>query len=153
MFVHMKKQLKNLLVFGTFLVFSATPVYAANYFSVTVDNANVRTGPGTNYPVSMELFKGYPLKVLKTQGEWYKVTDFEKDTGWIHKSIVKDRNTVIVNARKSLNMRSGPSTKNSVVADVERGVVLTKLSTKGKWTEVRHSTGTVGWIYSQLLWP
>lgn len=93
------------------------------------------------------------MKVLKTKGDWHKVTDFEKDTGWIHKSIVKDRDTVIVNAKKSLNMRSGPSTKDAVVADVERGVVLTRISTQGKWTKVRHSSGTIGWIYSQLLWP
>lgn len=146
-------KLNKLLIFGTFWLFSASSVLAADYLSVTVDNANVRTGPGTKYPVSMELFKGYPLKVLKTQGEWHKVSDYEKDTGWIHQSIVKDRDTVIVNARKSLNMRSGPSTKDSIVADVERGVVLTKVSTKGKWTKVRHSGGTEGWIYSQLLWP
>ena len=93
------------------------------------------------------------LKVLKKQGEWYKITDYEKDTGWIHQSIVKSRDTVIVNAKKSLNMRSGPTTKDNVVADVERGVVLKKLETKGKWTKVRHSTGTVGWIYTPLLWP
>ena len=60
---------------------------------------------------------------------------------------------MIVNAQKSLNMRSGASTKDSIVADVERGVVLTKIETKGKWTKVRHSSGTTGWIYSPLLWP
>lgn len=149
----MKMKFNKILLLGTLWVFSTTSALAAGYLSVTVDNANVRTGPGSNYPVSMELFKGYPLKSLKTQGEWHKISDYENDTGWIHKSIVKDRDTVIVNARKSLNMRTGPSTKDAVVADVERGVVLTKISSKGKWTKVRHSSGTEGWIYSQLLWP
>jgi len=101
----------------------------------------------------MELFQGYPLKIVKKQGDWYRVSDFENDSGWIHKSIVKKCNTVIVKAKKSVNMRSGPSTGDSVVADVERGVVLTRLSRKGKWTKVKHSSGTVGWIYNQLLWP
>lgn len=149
----MKKQIIRLLVIGFAGLFFSTPLLAAEYLSVTTDNANVRTGPGTNYPASMELFLGYPLKVLKTQGEWYKITDFENDTGWIHKSIVKKNNSVIVNAQKSLNMRSGSSTKNSIVADVERGVVLTKLEKKGKWTKVRHSSGTSGWVYSPLVWP
>ncbi|MFW2367183.1 MAG: SH3 domain-containing protein [Desulforhopalus sp.] len=149
----MKKQIIRLLVIGFAGLFFSTPLLAAEYLSVTTDNANVRTGPGTNYPASMELFLGYPLKVLKTQGEWYKITDFENDTGWIHKSIVKKNNSVIVNAQKSLNMRSGGSTKDSIIADVERGVVLTRLEKKGKWTKVRHSSGTSGWVYSPLIWP
>jgi SH3-like domain-containing protein len=131
----------------------ASSAFAANYLSVTTDNDNVRTGPGFKYPVAMELFQGYPLKVLKKEGEWYKISDYENDSGWIHESIVKGQDTVVVNAKNSLNMRSGPSQNSTVVADVERGVVLTRLSTEGQWTKVRHSSGTVGWIYSPLLWP
>ncbi|WP_458777468.1 SH3 domain-containing protein [Desulforhopalus sp. 52FAK] len=149
----MKNQIKKIIAISSVALFCATSAYAAKYLSVTTDNANVRTGPGTKYPVAMELFQGYPLKVLKTQGEWYKVSDYEKDTGWIHNSIVKTKDTVIVDAQKSLNMRSGPSKNNPVVADVERGVVLQEISSEGKWTKVRHTSGTVGWIYSPLLWP
>jgi len=136
----------------TFLLFSAN-VFAAEYVSVKSDGVNVRTGPGTDKPVSMELFAGYPLKIIKKQGDWYKISDFENDTGWIYKSLVSKGDTVIINAKKSVNMRSGPSTKSSIVADVERGVVLTKITRKGKWTQVRHSSGTVGWVYNPLIWP
>jgi SH3-like domain-containing protein len=149
----MKKHFKILFALGCSCLLATSSAFAADYLSITTDNANVRTGPGTNYPSSMELFQGYPLKVEKKKGEWYKITDFEKDSGWVHKSIVKKADTVIVNAKKSINMRSGPSTKNSVVADVERGVVLTRISREGKWTKVRHSSGTTGWVYSPLLWP
>lgn len=149
----MKKLIKILFVLGCSYLLAASSGFAADYLSITTDNANVRTGPGTNYPASMELFQGYPLKIVKKQGEWYKITDFEKDTGWVHKSIVKKADSVIVNAKKSINMRSGPSTKNSIVADVERGVVLTRVSQEGKWTKVRHSSGTTGWVYTPLLWP
>jgi SH3-like domain-containing protein len=149
----MKKFFNALLIAGCCSCFLPAQIQANQYLSVTTDKANVRTGPGTNYPASMELFTGYPLKVEKQQGEWYQVTDFDKDSGWIHQSIVKAGDTVIVNAQKSVNMRSEPSTKASIVADVERGVVLTRLSTQGKWTQVKHSSGTTGWIYSPLLWP
>jgi len=149
----MKKQLKKLLVVGLFCLSTPTLGLAADYVSVTVDNANIRSGPGTEFPVAMELFEGYPLKVLKKQGEWYQVIDYENDTGWVHDSIVKKADTVIVTSNSSVNMRSGPNTQNAVVADVERGVVMTKLSQKGKWVEVRHASGTTGWIYAPLLWP
>ena len=149
----MKKLFKILFVLGCSYLITASSAFAADYLSITVDKANVRTGPGTNYPASMELFKGYPLKIEKKQGKWYKISDFEKDTGWVHDSIVKKADSVIVNAKKNINMRSGPSTKSSIVADVERGVVLTRISKEGKWTKVRHSSGTSGWVYSPLLWP
>lgn len=153
MLVQMKKLLKIFFALGCTCLLASTSAFAAEYLSITTDNANVRTGPGTNYPASMELFQGYPLKVEKKQGDWYKVSDFENDSGWVHDSIVKKSDTVIVNAQKSINMRSGPSIKSSVIADVERGVVLTRISEEGKWTKVRHGSGTTGWIYSPLLWP
>jgi uncharacterized protein YgiM (DUF1202 family) len=149
----MKMQIRKFLVVGLFGLLLSTSASAADYLTVTTDNANVRTGAGTNYPSSMELFTGYPLKVLNKVGEWYQVADFENDSGWIHQSIVKKRDTVIVNAQKSVNMRSEPSTESSIVADVERGVVMTVLATKGKWTQVRHSSGTTGWVFNALLWP
>ena len=128
-------------------------VSAADYVSVKGDNVNVRSGPGTNYQVSMELFAGYPLKVASTQGDWLKVVDFENDSGWIHNSLVNPGNSVIVNGNKSVNMRSEPNTKSSVIATVDRGVVMTKLESQGKWLKLKHSSGLIGWIYKPLLWP
>lgn len=125
----------------------------AQHVSVKKDNVNVRSGPGTTFPVSMELFQGYPLKVVEKKGDWLKISDFENDTGWIFSSLVEPGSTVIVNGKKSINMRSKPSTSASVVATIDRGVVLTKVSTQGKWVEVSHSQGAKGWIYAPLLWP
>lgn len=136
-----------------FIVLLCPALTTAQTVSVKKDTVNVRSGPGTSYPVSMELFKGYPLKVLETKGDWLKVSDFENDQGWIFSPLVVPNHTVIVNGKTSINMRSKPDTTGSIVATVDRGVVLTKVSTKGKWVKVRHSQGVVGWIYSPLLWP
>lgn len=134
-------------------LFCFSSVSAAEYVSVTGDNVNVRTGAGTNYEVSMELFEGYPLKVIDTQGEWLKIVDFENDSGWLHQSLVTEGNTVIVNGNKNVNMRAEPSTESTIVASVDRGVVMTKLESQGKWQKLKHATGLVGWIYKPLLWP
>lgn len=140
----------TLLLCAVFL----TPVLAAGQ-TVTVkkNNVNVRSGPGTEFPVAMELFKGYPLQVMEKKGDWLRIIDFEDDRGWIYAPLVVSGSTVIVKGNKSINMRSNPNTKASIVATVDRGVVLTKLATKGKWVKVSHSQGAIGWIYSPLLWP
>ncbi len=135
---------------------STFSAHANEIVSVKKDNVNVRTGPSTDNPVFMELFKGYPLKVIGKKGEWLKVSDFEKDTGWIHSALVEKGNTVIVNATNHVNLRSEPSTKkgkDSVVTGVERGVVLTKVTRQGNWYKVRHSSGYEGWINRNYLWP
>jgi SH3-like domain-containing protein len=151
--MQMKNQLMKTVALGLSCTFFFSSVYAADYLTVTADNANIKTGPGKNHPTSMELFQGYPLKVIKKDGEWYQVSDFEGDTGFVHQGSVKKGDTVIVIADKSVNMRSEPATTGAVVADVERGVVMTKLATKEKWTQVRHSSGTTGWIFNTLIWP
>ncbi len=147
------RSIKNLTIAGSFILSSAFFAHSADYVSVKKDGVNVRTGPDTNKPVYMELFKGYPLKVLDKKGEWLKITDFENDSGWIHSSLITNGNTVIVSARSKVNMRSGPGTKNAVVANIEKGVVLDTLARKGKWVNVKHLSGTEGWIYAPLLWP
>lgn len=130
-----------------------TYTMAAEVVSVKKDNVNVRTGPDTSNPVYMELFQGYPLKVLERKGDWVKISDYENDKGWIHSSLVSKGNTVIVNSKNKANLRSKPTTKSAIVASIERGVILTKISTQGKWVKVRHSEGTEGWIYQPLIWP
>ncbi|PID75336.1 MAG: hypothetical protein CSB23_03750 [Deltaproteobacteria bacterium] len=147
------KRLHYVFVLCFFAVLSSGVALAVQNVSVAKDKANVRTGPGTNHPKVMELFTGYPLQVVSKKGDWLEVVDYEKDSGWIHNSLVKAQDTVIVVSKNLINMRSGPSTKDDILADVQQGVVLQKLSSQGQWTKVRHSNGLVGWIYSPLLWP
>lgn len=75
-----------IFLFACFLIPSLS--FAAQVVSVKKDNVNVRSGPGTEFPVAMELFKGYPLKVLQKKGDWLKISDFENDSGWIYAPLV-----------------------------------------------------------------
>ncbi|MBU0664323.1 MAG: SH3 domain-containing protein [Proteobacteria bacterium] len=145
--------LSRCLITCSALVLLSTSTLYAETVSVKSDGINVRTGPSTDDQIAMELFQGYPLKVVEKKGDWLKISDFENDSGWIHKTLVGPGNTVIVNAQKTINMRSEPSTNSAIIANIERGVVLTKISSKGDWVKVKHAKGTEGWIHKTLLWP
>jgi uncharacterized protein YraI len=41
------------------------------------EDLNVRTGPGTEYPVSYQLYAGEPVMVVEESGNWCRV-----DNGW-----------------------------------------------------------------------
>ena len=144
---------KSLAVAAAFLLTSSMTCYSAEFVSVVKDGVNVRTGPGTDSPVYMELFQGYPLQIVERKGEWLKVQDFEKDSGWIYSNLVEKATTVIVIAENTANMRSGPGTQNAIVANIERGVVLELVERNDKWVKVKHISGTQGWIYAPLVWP
>jgi SH3-like domain-containing protein len=136
-----------------FIFIFSSAAYSADFVTVIKDDVNVRTGPGTNNPVHAKLFEGYPLKVIKKDGVWFQVTDFESDSGWIESSLTRPNDTVIVKAQTSVNLRSGPDISSAVVATVDNGVVLKKEGLQGDWIKVRHSSGISGWIYKNLVWP
>ena len=52
------------------------------------DTCNIRTGPGTSYPIRFTVEKGIPFKVLKRENSWIHIEHADGDEGWIHKSLV-----------------------------------------------------------------
>ncbi len=127
-------------------------VAQAKMVSVTGEMVNMRSGPGKKYSVVWELGKGYPLKVLQAKGEWLKVSDFENDSGWVHKTLV-GRTPHLVVKKKIVNLRSGPGKKNKIVRQAQKGVVFRTLDKKGSWVKVLHEEEKVtGWVLRSLLW-
>lgn len=51
------------------------------------DNSNVRSGPGTDFPVVFRAQKGVPFKIMKVQGEWLNIRHADGDNGWIHRTL------------------------------------------------------------------
>lgn len=129
---------------------------AITMVSVSGEKVNLRKGPSTRYPIIWELGKGFPLMIIGSQGNWYKVRDFERDVGWIYKSLVSRKPHLIVKVNKNsnnrINIRSGPGTNYKIVGKAEYGVVFETLQRGKGWVKVRHETGLTGWIKRSLLW-
>jgi SH3-like domain-containing protein len=124
--------------------------------SVAGERVNLRKGPSTKYPIIWELGKGFPLRVVSSQGNWLKVSDFEQDVGWIYKKLVNRKPHLVVktnrNSKARINIRSGPGTKYKIVGKAEYGVVFETLKRGNGWVKVRHESGLTGWIKRSLLW-
>lgn len=136
-------------------------VFSAHYaiskmVSVAGENVNLRSGPGTNYSVKWEYGSGFPVKVLKRQGNWFKVEDFESDIGWLHKSLVSSSGHMIVKVNKGnnkkINIRSGPGTNYQIVAKAYYGVVFKTVKQQKGWAKIKHESGLQGWVKRSLLW-
>ena len=139
------------LCLGLVFLLVFTSAAHAEMVSINRAKARMRSGPGEKYPIKWELDVGYPLKVVRRQGNWLKVTDFENDRGWIYKKMVAKTPHLIVKNKKTL-LRSGPGEKQRVVGEAARGVVLRTLKHKKGWVQVRHESGLTGWVRRDLLW-
>ena len=134
------------------LVMALASAVQAKMVSVDADLINMRSGPGSKYKILWELGKGYPLKVLKSKGNWYRVEDFEGDKGWVYKKLV-GRTPHLVVKKRAINMWSGPSTRYKIVRQAKRGVVFRTVERKKGWVKVRHEEEKVeGWVKRDLLW-
>lgn len=68
---------------------SAPPTTGPSVLFVCVALANVRSGPGTNYPVLKQLTQGSSITPLQKSGEWYYLgQDDAKNDSYVHESVV-----------------------------------------------------------------
>jgi hypothetical protein len=83
---------------------------------VTATRANVRTGPGMDTAVLLEVGRGQQLVLLDRQpdGQWYNVVQVDSGTeGWVHSNAVRlaytnKKNTTTVFAAERVDTRSAP---------------------------------------------
>ncbi len=148
---------KNFISLATplFLFFFAWNSYAT-MLSINGSNVNLRSGPSSDAPIKYTYGKGFPLRQVAQKNDWVKVSDFENDQGWVHKSLLSKNPHLIVkanrNSQKKINIRSGPSTKYDIVAKAYYGVVFKTLEQKNGWARVEHESGVTGWVKRSLLW-
>ncbi|XOF35237.1 MAG: SH3 domain-containing protein [Candidatus Electrothrix sp. YB6] len=62
-------------------------VSKAPYVIVTVDECNIRSGPGTNYDKVGKAVRDVILKIQDREGDWLKIQHPEL-TGWIYRKLV-----------------------------------------------------------------
>lgn len=134
------------------LLFALMPVAsAARMVSVAGAEVHLRSGPSDQNEVKWVLSKGFPLQVIKSQGEWLKVRDFENDEGWIYAPLTSSTPHMIVKSQLA-NIRSGPGTKYKLTGQARHGVVFRTLERTKNWVKVQHESGKTGWVARKLLW-
>ncbi|ADU66239.1 protein of unknown function DUF1058 [Desulfurispirillum indicum S5] len=144
--------MKKLLLLFIFIHTLVLTAIADNYVAVTGDRVNLRAQPSTNAEVLWTLGKYFPLKVLKQQGNWYQVEDFEGDKGWIHNSVANKENRGVIVIRNNVNVRSSNSTNSDILFRTSYGVAFRIIGQRSNWYQVEHPDGHQGWIRGDLLW-
>src|SRR5581483_9127238 len=77
------------------------------FVSLKPEEANARTGPGTRYPIAWVYRRpGLPVEVIEEYDLWRKIRDIDGATGWVHKSMLDGRRTVMIKSKEACILRN-----------------------------------------------
>jgi SH3-like domain-containing protein len=121
------------------------------FVSLATGEVNLRTGPGMRYPVKLVVRKsGLPVEVVREFDVWRQVRDIDGDEGWVHKSMLSGRRSVIVKTQVQTLLRR-PDAGAKPVARLEPGVIARLQTCNGVWCQTSVG-GYNGWLKKETIW-
>jgi SH3-like domain-containing protein len=122
------------------------------FASLRADEANVRTGPGTRYPIDWVFRrKGMPVEIVAEYENYRKIRDWQGASGWVHQSLLTGKRSFIIPA-KPASLHKTPAKAAEVIAKLEPEVTGEIRSCSGDWCRVRVASGVTGWLERTELW-
>lgn len=120
--------------------------------SLASDTVNLRTGPGTDYPIAwVYRRRGLPVQVTQEFDVWRKIADPDGVEGWAHSSLLTTRRTVLVRGGTPIALRRSADDSSRILLRAEAGVVGTFLDCTDDHCLVEID-GTRGWTPRAALW-
>lgn len=124
------------------------------FVSLKGSKANLRTGPGRNFPIEwVYQNKGLPLKVVAEYDKWYKVEDIEGSKGWMHHTLFSGKRNVQIQSSNTVSLQSLPTYGSTPIAWLEPNAVGTVVEcpTDKSWCEVMFDKYK-GFVERNVLW-
>jgi SH3-like domain-containing protein len=122
------------------------------FVSLKSSETNVRTGPGTRYPIAWVYRRaGMPVEVVEEYDLWRKIRDVEGTTGWVHKSMLDGKRAVMIKGKEPRVLKLDPEVKAKSVLKAEPLVSGRLMECQVEWCRIQLS-GHKGWIEKQYLW-
>ena len=112
---------------------SETKLPVPRFVSLRSGEVNLRTGPGTNYPVDWVFVRReLPVEVIAEFDVWRKIRDWQGTVGWVHQSMLDGRRTARVTGADR-ELRSEPVDSAAAVARLAPGVIGRLLECEAAW--------------------
>ncbi len=125
---------------------------AIEYRSIVPTKAILYDAPSVEASKLYIVGQGYPVEIIVNLGEWIKIRDAAGSLSWVEGKQLSTKRTVLVLAKADI--KSAEDAASSLVATVEKDVVLELLPTNSKtgWVKVKHRDGATGFVPSSVLW-
>ena len=121
------------------------------FVTLRAEEANARTGPGTQYPIEWRFMRrGMPVEITGQFGQWRKIRDWQGAEGWVHQSLLSGRRAVVVTGIARV-LRRRAVEDSDPVAQVEPGVIGRLLECEPGWCRVELQSYR-GWLKRTEFW-
>ena len=120
--------------------------------SIKTSKANLRYGPGKNYPIKLIFIKkDIPLLVVDKFDHWRKVFTSKNIDGWIHKSQLSMKHRSII--LRPDYLRKKPQLSSEKIAFLHNNVNVSVVKCMLYWCKVTFKTRKFsGWFIKKFLW-
>ena len=118
---------------------SVTGMPLPRWASLRSDEVNMRTGPGTRYPIDwVYRRRDLPVQIEREFEVWRLIEDQDGVKGWVHQATLTGRRSFVVKDAERVMHRSA-SEDSAPVARLKPGVVgrLRACDAKAAWCEVQ----------------
>ncbi len=148
------------IILPSLWLFYAFPALAAGasglpvprFVSLKSDEVNVRTGPGTRYPIAWVYRReGLPVEVIEEFDMWRKISDSEGTAGWVHKTMLEGKRNVVIKGKKAQIVRTDHDKDAKPLLKVEPSVTARLLECTKTWCRIQVSDHK-GWIEKTGVW-
>ena len=145
--------MQKFLIIIFFLLLNSSSVVSKenDYFlSLKKNKVYVRYGPGKNYPIKYIYKKKFlPIKVIDKKDNFRRIIDHKKNSGWIHRIMLRKLNSLIILEEKIVFKKNTKFSKPIVKLEKGRLVIIKRC--KINWCRIE--TGNYsGWIETKNVW-
>ena len=129
-----------------------TGLIIPRYVSLKSDESNLRIGPSKNYPIVLIYnVANFPIKIVDEYQDWRKIIDFESNSGWVHKSLIKAERYGIIKNQNYKTVKIYNSIENKIIGEIDRGSIVLISKCKIDKCKIIKSNYS-GWIKKEDIW-
>ena len=122
----------------------------SEFLSLKKSKVNVRYGPGFDYPVKYIYKKiNLPVKIIDKKENFRRIIDFKKNSGWIHRALLKKSNSIIILEDKILFKKASNFSKP--ILKLKKGKMLILKKCKVHWCKIK-TEKYIGWVKANNVW-
>ncbi len=122
------------------------------FVSLKSDETNIRTGPGTRYPIQWVFKRAHmPVEVVDEFDLWRKIRSEDGTTGWVHHTMLSGKRYAMVTGAEAHVMHIDASEGSKPLFKVAPEVIGALDECVPDWCRIQVE-GRKAWIQKHYLW-
>ena len=125
---------------------------SAQAICVSAHKAEVREGPGKQFPVKKSVTRFTPLNQVASKPGWKQVKDLDGSKFWISsQSVSSDLSCAVIKTRRA-SLRTEPYASAAKLAPAKKYAAFKKVDREGEWVQLEDQKHERFWVHESNIW-